>query len=132
MATSNFYYENRCIVVTNEDYECDNVPAHSKYMQGSLRNYPSYILDDAEFDFWDVVITSGYYEGACIDYMPKTDMYGQDMVTSRMGYAWDYESVHGLVKDFVHEFHLSEYRVKKIIGKLNECMNTCRNARRSR
>lgn len=121
MGTSNFCYKNRCVVVTDEDYEDGNVPAHNTYDKSSLRSFPSYFLDDSNFEFWDVVLTAGYYDAACIDYKPKLDEYGQDMVTRRMRYAHWYSSVTELIEDFVDEFKISRYRVRKLIGKLSEC-----------
>lgn len=123
MATSNFSYENRCIVVENEDFEFGNVPEHNEYDKNSSRCYPSSILDESDFDFWNVVLTSGYYSDACIDYKQRLDEYGQDMVTSRMRYCWSYDSVKQLINDFVDEFKLSVYRVRKLIGKLSECVD---------
>ena len=73
MAANNFCFENRCIVVENDDFEFGNVPEHNEYDKKSLRSYPSSILDESNFDFWNVVLTSGYYEGACIDYKPRLD-----------------------------------------------------------
>lgn len=125
MATSNFCYENRCIVVTNDDFEFGNTPILGEYRRESLRSYPSYLVNEREFSFHDVVITQGYYKHACIDYVSKTDMYGQDMVTSRMRYTWQYESVKDLIEDLVIEFKMSVYRVRKLIGKLKECVDLC-------
>lgn len=121
MGAANFCYENRCIVVTNEDFDFGNVPEHNEYDKKCCRSYPSYFLDDADFEFWSVVITSGYYEAACIDYKPKFDEYGFNMVESRMNYSFAYRTVKDLVKDFCDEFKLSVYRVRKLIGKLSEC-----------
>lgn len=73
MATSNFCYDNRCVVVTNDDYECGNHPQLDEYRHESLRSYPSHKLAGYDFIFWDVVLTSGYYEHACIDYVEKPD-----------------------------------------------------------
>lgn len=120
MGASNFCYDNRCVVVTNEDFECGNVPKHNERRKDSLRCYESFNLDDSDFEFWDVILTYGYYEAACIDYVPKVDMYGSNMVESRMRYAWNYDSVRQLVSDFMEEFGVSEYRVRKVIGKLSE------------
>ena len=71
MATHNFAYENRLIYVEDEDYESGNVPEHKEYVQGCNRNYPSYYLDEyrASFHTLDIVITSAYYSGGCIDYI---------------------------------------------------------------
>ena len=71
MATNNFAYENRCIVVTNEDYEMGNMPSMEESIDVN-RSYPSYRLAVGEdFKFWDIIITSGYYADACIDYTEK-------------------------------------------------------------
>ena len=48
MATGNFSFENRCVVVTNEDYEFDNLPVLGNRVNDS-RNYPSRILKDYDF-----------------------------------------------------------------------------------
>ena len=121
MGTCNFCYENRCVVVTNEDYEDGNVPAHRTYDKSSLRSYPSYILDDSNFEFWNVVLTAGYYADSCIDYKPKLGEYGEDVVTHTMPSAYWYSSVTELIEDLVDMFELSRYRVRKLIGKLSEC-----------
>ena len=69
MSTCNFAYENRCIVVTNDDYEMDNLPPMGEWINGN-RSYPSRKLAVSDdFNFFDVVITSGYYQDACIDYI---------------------------------------------------------------
>ena len=96
-------------------------PSITNTTKNCCRSYPSYFLDDAEFEFWNVVLTAGYYEAAYIDYKPKFDEYGFNMVESRMNYSFDYRTVKDLVKDFCDEFKLSVYRVRKLIGKLSEC-----------
>ena len=59
-------------MVDNDDYEFGNVPEHKEYVKGSNRNYPSYYLDEYRNRFYtlDIVMTSAYYSGACIDYTP--------------------------------------------------------------
>ena len=73
MSTNNFAFENRCIVVEDDDFTFENVPKHLEYVQGSNRNYPSYYLDKYRHRFHtlDIVITAAYYSGACIDYTPN-------------------------------------------------------------
>ena len=46
MSTNNFAFENRCIVVQDDDFTFENVPKHLEYVQGCNRNYPSYYLDE--------------------------------------------------------------------------------------
>ena len=69
MATGNFAYENRCIVVTDNDYEDGNIPPLGDWEKNTSRSYPSRLLAVSDdFKFWNIVITTGYYSGACIDY----------------------------------------------------------------
>ena len=82
MGTSNFAFNNRCIVVRNEDFEDENVPKHNEYLKDSLRNHPSYLLDDYDsmFKYWNIVLTSGYYEAACIDYIENDCSIAEDIM----------------------------------------------------
>ena len=87
MSTNNFCYMNRCIVVSDEDYECDNIPKRGEYIKDSSRNYPSneIVLDNKTYpEAWSksgeyklqytkVIITAGYYAHACIDYVQDED-----------------------------------------------------------
>ena len=83
MATGNFCYENRCVVVTDDDYEIGNLPEMGECVDNS-RNYPSYLIE--EFEFWVVVLTAGYYEGACIDYIEHHKRSPYDVVQGYIGY----------------------------------------------
>lgn len=78
MATNNFYYENRCIVVLDEDYEAGNHPETGEIHPSSDRNFSRYYLEQYRnrFNFWDVVITGGYYQHGCIDYI-ENDNYAE-------------------------------------------------------
>lgn len=100
MSTANFCYDNRCVVVTNDDYECGNYPRLDRYRLESLRSYPAWIVAGYDFRFWDIVFTAGYYEHACIDYVEKAD--------SRNIYAYfnaeRYSSVRGFCEDVYQEF----------------------------
>lgn len=68
--TGNFSYENRCVYVSDEDFEIGNVPETESTDIGS-RSYPSYALADYNDDLkcHRIVLTGGYYEGACIDFV---------------------------------------------------------------
>lgn len=110
MATGNFYFENRCVVVTSEDLEDGNVPAMGDTIE---RNYSFYSdrLDASDFfRFHNIVITNGYYEGACIDYRER-----EDMVAYYMGEAWHWtdSTQKELFKELAKEFGLTMYRVRK-------------------
>lgn len=69
--TGNFYYENRCVVVTDEDYDDGNVPPTEDRPLNGNRNFPQYPLSDYNDDlkFHSIVLTPGYYSGACIDFV---------------------------------------------------------------
>ena len=114
MATGNFYYENRCVVVTNEDFEICNVPERLKCIDRS-RSYPSWLLE--EFDFWEVVLTSAYYEGACIDYIEHHNRSPYDVVQGYIGYPW---SKKDLFKKCKEEFGLSRRKMQQICGNVGD------------
>ena len=73
--TSNFDYDHRCVVVTDEDYEMDNVPAVDHDKDYGSRSYPRYPLADYGTETFAVTLNPGYYEAACIDYCPKNSDY---------------------------------------------------------
>lgn len=70
MATVNFGYENRCVIVSNDDIEIENIPSTGENV-GTFRN-SLYVLDDYDdFEFFNIVLGYGYYKGAFIDYRDK-------------------------------------------------------------
>ena len=114
MATGNFAYENRCIVVTDNDYENGNIPPLGDWEENTSRSYPSRLLAVSDdFKFWNIVITTGYYSGACIDYK-ENDATIEDWLGATFYYATQ--------KDFFNECHnefgISYYRLKKVCGKV--------------
>lgn len=85
MGANNFSYENRCVVVTNEDFESNNLPKLGDWININ-RNYPCKVLDREEnkvidktkpIVFHEIVLTSGYYEHACLDYI-RNEVYITD------------------------------------------------------
>lgn len=115
MSTCNFAYENRCIVVTNDDYEMDNLPPMGKWLNGNC-SYPSRKLSVSEdFDFFNIVITSGYYQDACIDYM-RNDCTAE----SFLGSAIYYSTKQQLFDECKNEFGLTEYQLRKICGRVRD------------
>ena len=114
MGTRNFAYDNRCIVVTDEDYEIGNVPklGESDYD----RNYPSRNIaedDMPEFNFWTPVITIGYYADACIDYV-RTERNAEYW----LGRDIYYNTKNDVIEECIKVFKLSRYRLNKILPKL--------------
>ena len=102
------------MVVSDEDCEDGNVPAHSNCVD-SDRNFPVYELDKYEdrLRFFRITLTPGYYEGACIDYTDK------DVTVSQLLYGdyqcgWDDKR---LIGDIAEEFSsISVTELRKIIS----------------
>lgn len=100
MSAPNFSYDRRCVLVRNDDFDWDNVPAHTKPF-GNDRSYPSAYLDAYKDDFATIaiVLTSGYYADACIDIVDR-----EDKANELLGYA-NYYSGHNrqeLVSDICY------------------------------
>lgn len=114
MATGNFCYENRCVVVTNDDYEIGNLPEMGECVDNS-RNYPSYLIE--EFEFWVVVLTAGYYEGACIDYIKHHKRSPYDVVQGYIGYP---STKKELFKECKEAFGLSRRKMQAICGNVGD------------
>ena len=110
MATGNFCYENRCVVVSELDFEINNVPERLECVDNN-NSFPSWLIE--EFEYWEVVITSGYYEGACIDYKEHHSRSAYDVVQGYIGYPWTRKELFKLCKE---EFGISDYRMRKICG----------------
>ena len=114
MATGNFCYENRCVVVTNDDYEMDNLPVLGEWVYNSS-NYPSRLIE--EFEFWVVVLTAGYYEGACIDYIEHHKYSPYDVVQGYIGYP---STKKELFKECKEAFGLSRRKMQAICGNVGD------------
>lgn len=109
MSTSNFAYENRCIVVTDDDFEFGNVPETECIPQG-FTSYPQSLIP-TDFRFWDVVLTSGYYEAACIDYERKDLDWECELGFS---YGCCPTSKREFYAEIQREFGISMYRLRKL------------------
>lgn len=118
MSTTNFSYKNRCVVVTDEDYNDNNTPTLGEWVNNN-RNYPSRILSDYDkFDFQQIVLTSGYFVDACIDFYEK-DTCIEDFLGST-GY---YPCKIDFIKECKSTFNLSKYMVNKLCGTLKDFGN---------
>ena len=110
MATRNFMYDNRCVIVTEDDYGNGVALLLGDYVTHD-RNYPKRLIK--EFNFWTVVLTYGYYKDACIDYIEHPDRNPYDVMVGLIGYP-------ATQKDFIQECKevcgLSERQVRKICG----------------
>ena len=113
MSANNFMYENRCVVVTNENLEDEYLPA----LYGNAtrnRNYPSKFIK--EFNFFAVVLTYGYYGDACIDFIEHPHRNAYDTVVGLIGYP-------ATQREFIQEckevFGISERQIRQICGKVD-------------
>lgn len=120
MGATNFAYKNRCVVVTDEDYEYENHPERGEYISNYYFRdcYPTYVLSDYDFfKFHDIVISTGYYEGGCIDFVEKR---GVDDIEYYIGNQDYYRCKCDFIKEVNEEFSLSTYRIKKLCGNLKD------------
>ena len=118
MATGNFSFENRCVVVSNDDYEFGNIPSLGNWVN-SNRNYPSRILEEYDFfKFYQIVLTSGYYEDACIDFVEKNEGYDIADLLCKSDY---YQYKIDFIQDCIAEFGLSKYLINKLCGTIKDC-----------
>lgn len=101
MATSNFWFDHRCVVVTDEDRECENCPQIGDEVYDGRR-----LLDGGYNDgllYWAIVISSGYYSDSCIDYVAYYDMEDNRGIQSLIGWYEDYPTKQKLVDAVYHE-----------------------------
>lgn len=113
MGARNFMYENRCVVVSNDDYDLGNLPKLGNWINNN-RNYPSRLLEKYnDFRFYNIVLTCGYYEGGCIDFIEKSDVYD---IEDWLGQSRYYLTKQDFIKECCYEFDLTTYRVNKLCG----------------
>ena len=134
MSAPNFSYDRRCVLVTNDDFDCGNVPAHNTPF-GNDRSYPSAYLDEYKDDFSTIaiVLTSGYYADACIDIVDR-----EDKADELLGYIYHYSNLNrqellndvcyylGCTRNFANKFFKGcrygqedyEYRLQKAFDEL--------------
>lgn len=121
MGATNFAYENRCVVVTNEDYEFGNIPERGEYISNYYfrNNYPTYTLEDYSdlFKFHDIVISAGYYEGGCIDFVEKWNVGDIDDCIGNLTHL-DYKA--DFIEEVKAEFCISTYRINKLCGNIKD------------
>ncbi len=111
MATSNFSFEHRCITIDNEDLEVGNYPEIEDSHNGMDR-LTDYI---DRFSYFDIVMTYGYYAGACIDYVEKS-------------YIEDIDSFGIYAEDFKDKKELFEAISEQVDIKVSKCYSICRKA----
>lgn len=105
MSTPNFSFQNRCVLITNDDYEFGNCPKVTNEEIGS-RSYPSWVVDCKENDemlFWRVVITAGYYADQCLDFV-EIEPYACDIIDAWYDYDQRNLSKPGVINDIHRQF----------------------------
>lgn len=123
MSTPNFYYKNRCVVVTDDDMEEDNVP-QTKW-KACDRNYPQsivvsdeYINDFGDLYLHDITLNAGYFTAACIDYQEKDEP--REEVGHYFMAPWRYETAKEFIADaremLPESLRPSRYRLRRIMG----------------
>lgn len=114
MSATNFMYENRCVIVTNENLEEEYLPAlYGNATQN--RNYPSKFIK--EFNFFAVVLTYGYYGDACIDFIEHPHRSIYDTVVGLIGYP---STQRDFIKECKEVFGISERQIRQICGKVED------------
>ena len=125
MSCPNFSYENRCVVITDEDYENGHYPETLDYknseLKGYSRNYSSSEIDPEEYPQEKplchfIVITAGYYADACIDFIENEEFTVEDWMAKAYYYGSAKEWIEELAGNKVHP-KLTKYRIQKLLGK---------------
>ena len=119
MATGNFDYENRCIVITDEDFENGNIPATSSSVKTYRRSTRLIVDIDEDLRYYDIVITCGYYEHACLDFVEKSE---PNDCLSLYGY-YDFKNAHELHRCMSEDFGISVSTAWRICGKSSKVKN---------
>ena len=113
MATSNFDYENRCVVITDEDFENGNIPATNGYAITYRRSARWFVDIDEDLRYYDIVVTCGYYAHACLDFVEKSNP--NDCLSIYEYY--DFKNAHELHKCMSEDFGISVSTARRICGK---------------
>ena len=133
MGAINYSFINRCVVVTNDDYEFENIPTLGEYANNS-RSYPSRLIEYDEINevksflqtikpikLHNIVLTSGYYENACIDFVRDEDKSAIDFTGWSCSY--NYNNINEIINDISSRYNISAQEVETILQKRMELMN---------
>lgn len=108
MGTRNFKYERRCVIVEDDDLEAGNYPELEKKPLNNDRDFSTYRLDDYNDSditktLW-IVMSYGYYEGACIDIIDQEDfLYDRYSISYMIPYLEDDDDMTETIKDLSGE-----------------------------
>lgn len=114
MSAKNFDFWNRCVVVTDDEFEYGNPPAfepckydngHGYYYCHKLSDYNDNLL------YWSIILVTGYYQDACIDYREKSvvDEYAAENGIRYLVNLYDSSTKEELVDDVLEQLHCGDY-----------------------
>ena len=99
MGTSNFFYKNRCVAISDDDYNTGNVPECESDYFGRDKMLLQRVL------MYNITINIGYYTGGCIDY-EINDSY-ENIITEYYGYYYTPSTKKELINDIA--YYCGEY-----------------------
>ena len=99
MGTSNFFYKNRCVAISDNDYNTGNVPECESDYFGRDKMLLKKVL------MFDITINIGYYTGGCIDYAINDNF--ESIIADYYGYYYTPSTKKELIADIV--YYCSEY-----------------------
>ena len=99
MGTSNFFYKNRCVAISDDDYNTGNVPECESDYFGRDKMLLQRVL------MYNITINIGYYTGGCIDY-EINDSY-ENIITEYYGYYYTPSTKKELINDIA--YYCSDY-----------------------
>lgn len=133
MGAINFLYKNRCVVVSDDDYNFGNIPTLGEYANNSC-NYPSRLIKYNEISevnsflqtikpiqLHNIVLTSGYYEDACIDFVRNVNNSAIDCIGWICNY--DYNTINEIIDYITNDYNITAEDIKTLIQKRMELMN---------
>lgn len=91
MGTSNFFYKNRCVAISDADFEDGNLPKCENDFFGSNKMLLQKVL------MYNITINIGYYSGGCIDYQIN-DSY-ENIITDFYGYYYTPSTKKEIIND---------------------------------
>lgn len=94
MGTSNFFYKNRCVAISDNDFENGNLPECENDYYGRNKMLLQKVL------MFDITINLGYYTGGCIDYAIN-DSY-DNIINDFYGYYYEPSTKKELINDIYH------------------------------
>ena len=99
MATSNFFYNNRCVAISDADFEDGNLPECESDYFGRDKMLLQKVL------MYNITINVGYYTGGCIDYEINDNC--DNIINDIYGYYYTPSTKKELINDIA--YYCSDY-----------------------